>query len=47
MGAGHGGASGRFDRLGEIAEQYAFAIRCVGGAQPSMKALSSAIEPKR
>ncbi len=30
MGAGHGGASGRFDRLGEIAEQYAFAIRCAG-----------------
>ena len=28
MGAGHGGASGRFDRLSEIAEQYAFAIVC-------------------
>ena len=28
MGAGHGGASGRFDRLGEIADQYAFAIQC-------------------
>lgn len=31
MGAGHGGASGRFDKLDEIAEQYAFAIRCAGG----------------
>ena len=29
MGAGHGGASGRFDRLTEIAEQFAFAIACV------------------
>ena len=30
MGAGHGGASGRFDRLTEIAEQFAFAIACAG-----------------
>lgn len=30
MGAGHGGASGRFDRLKEIAQCYAFAIRSAG-----------------
>ena len=30
MGAGHGGASGRFDRLKETAETYAFALDCVG-----------------
>jgi oligopeptidase B len=30
MGAGHGGASGRFDRLKETAESYAFALDCVG-----------------
>ncbi len=58
MGAGHGGASGRFDRLGEIADQYAFAIQCVadqdvadppaiGAVQPSMNALSSAMDEKR
>ena len=30
MAAGHGGASGRFDRLKETAESYAFALQCVG-----------------
>jgi oligopeptidase B len=26
MGAGHGGKSGRFDRLTEVAEEFAFVI---------------------
>ncbi|MFN4015068.1 MAG: S9 family peptidase [Reyranella sp.] len=36
MGAGHGGASGRFSRLGEVAIAYAFALDTVGlaGAKP-------------
>jgi oligopeptidase B len=33
MGAGHGGASGRFDRLDEIAIVYAFALWAAGLAQ--------------
>jgi oligopeptidase B len=32
MDAGHAGASGRYDRLDDVARQYAFAIACVGGA---------------
>jgi oligopeptidase B len=30
MDAGHAGASGRFDRIKETAEVYAFALQCVG-----------------
>jgi oligopeptidase B len=30
MDAGHGGASGRYDQLDEVALQYAFALACVG-----------------
>ncbi|MBV9073762.1 MAG: prolyl oligopeptidase family serine peptidase, partial [Acidobacteria bacterium] len=33
MGAGHGGASGRYDRLKEIAFDYAFILRQVAIAQ--------------
>jgi oligopeptidase B len=33
MGAGHGGASGRFDRLDEVAVAYAFALWAVGLAE--------------
>jgi oligopeptidase B len=35
MGAGHGGASGRFDRLDEVAIAYAFALWAVGFADQS------------
>jgi oligopeptidase B len=30
LGAGHGGASGRFDRLDEVAIAYGFALWAVG-----------------
>ena len=35
MGAGHGGASGRFNRLDEVAIAYAFALWAVGLANPA------------
>ena len=35
MGAGHGGASGRFNRLDEVAIAYAFALWAVGLAERS------------
>jgi oligopeptidase B len=35
MGAGHGGASGRFHRLDEVAIAHAFALWAVGMAEKS------------
>jgi oligopeptidase B len=32
MDAGHAGQPGRYDRLEDVARQYAFAIACVDGA---------------
>ena len=41
MGAGHGGASGRFDRLDEVAIAYAFALWAVGMAEGEVSARSA------
>ena len=30
MGAGHGGKSGRFDSITEVAEEYTFILLCLG-----------------
>ncbi len=40
MGAGHGGASGRFDRLDEVAIGYAFALWAVGLADKARNSVS-------
>ncbi|MEQ8406484.1 MAG: S9 family peptidase [Oceanicaulis sp.] len=42
MGAGHGGASGRFDALKERAEEYAFALMTVGLADAEAAEASAA-----
>jgi len=34
MGAGHGGRSGRYDSLYEVAEEYAFILKALGKASP-------------
>ncbi len=36
MGAGHGGASGRYDRLREIAGDYAFLLSALGAEGPTL-----------
>jgi oligopeptidase B len=41
MDSGHGGASGRFSRLEEIAYTYSFALKCVGLAEASPAVVSA------
>ena len=40
MGAGHGGSSGRFDQLEDVALGYAFALGAIGGGLQTAKARS-------
>ena len=44
MDAGHAGASGRYDRLDDVARQYAFALRCV---DPGPMSRTSTDSPQR
>ena len=44
MGAGHGGASGRFDSLRETAENWAFALMTVGLADAEVTEMATAAE---
>ena len=42
MEAGHGGVSGRFARLDEVALSYAFAVKCAGMIEKKMPRASGA-----
>jgi len=44
MGAGHSGASGRYDVLREVAFKYAFVVDAVSGAVPGTEVIPSASE---